>query len=715
MTITAATQKLFAPLRALPNLSAQATIGCDFKSVGTPPDGVGKDRFVEWCMRPSTRHLFLSGYEGVQAGMRVSRENPPVKMLALIADFDCQFDASLDVRMARIKETLPEELWPVAFTKTHSNGVRVLWVFEAPMMFYGQAVHKRFLTHLGELLKLKRLFPNLDKNYLDNIHYFEVGTDWVEVTTRPLLAKWTMTALVNAIGELNRVAARARAKLIPLEQVAKLIETQFPGRWPGAFELNARGPRFWDSGASNPTAAVVKEDGMICFTGERPFLSWRDIFGPDAVESYEAERIHKAVENVYFDGNSYWYRDARRVWYDWKQAALVTHLKVTKGLGSVAEDEGGQSEVEQALDFVNQFQRIEAAVPLVHQREGLIDFDGRAVLNIGAPSPMAPAPGPGEFPALGEFLENFFGDSHQLDIFLAWLRRFYVSGLECRPTKGQTLFIAGDTHAGKTLLSTFILSRIMGGSIDATEFLMGKDAYSAPYLSKPLWTVDDSESASGQAHASFSARLKRMAANTRFMFTQKYMRGGVTEWSGRVVVTCNLDPESIRVLPNVEASILDKLIFLRAADRKRSLPEGLAQTVAKELPYFLHWLLEWTPPPDVLGNSRYGVKSFHDAGILAEATNSSPAAGFLEWLVLFLEEYFRDKKDSHEWVGTSAQLVAEMGLSELMKNALKDLSSNQIGKRLGQLMLQGFPVQYRRTRQGNVWAVDRSILDKEAA
>ena len=49
----------------------------------------------------------------------------------------------------------------------------------------------------------------------------------------------------------------------PIGRVAEEVEKRFPGRWPGAFEIGARGPRFWDDTASNPTAAIVRSDYLL--------------------------------------------------------------------------------------------------------------------------------------------------------------------------------------------------------------------------------------------------------------------------------------------------------------------------------------------------------------------------------------------------------------------------------------------------------------------
>jgi hypothetical protein len=52
-----------------------------------PPD-LDKEGYRKWCSEPSTHSLFFSGYEGANAALRVSDQNPPQFMHALVVDYD---------------------------------------------------------------------------------------------------------------------------------------------------------------------------------------------------------------------------------------------------------------------------------------------------------------------------------------------------------------------------------------------------------------------------------------------------------------------------------------------------------------------------------------------------------------------------------------------------------------------------------------------------
>lgn len=73
---------------------------------------------------------------------------------------------------------------------------------------------------------------------------------------------------------------------------------------------------------------------------------------------------------------------------------------------------------------------------------------------------------------------------------------------------------------------------------------------------------------------------------------------------GRVVMSLNMDPNSLSVIPSLDSSNRDKLIALRLK-RKSSIkfPSNaeVERTIAKELPHFARWLLDWEVPKMLWG------------------------------------------------------------------------------------------------------------------
>lgn len=75
-----------------------------------------------------------------------------------------------------------------------------------------------------------------------------------------------------------------RTKVVPS---ALMVEAKRRGFKPvKSFEPGARCCRFWDSSSDNETGCFITEVGVVVLTPhDKPFMSWRDIFGREFVIS----------------------------------------------------------------------------------------------------------------------------------------------------------------------------------------------------------------------------------------------------------------------------------------------------------------------------------------------------------------------------------------------------------------------------------------------
>ncbi len=395
-------------------------------------------------------------------------------------------------------------------------------------------------------------------------------------------------------------------------------------------------------------------------------------------------------------------------------------------------------------------QNIACAAPLVHRPKGIVLIDGNRVLNTSIISVLQPAPvsfdsrslasisgsnnppsvaenqpappsaleipcstfcgSSSPFPWLSSYFTGFFDPPEQLDYFYAWLKRWYESALDGRMQPGQASFFAGVPNTGKTLLSNVILSHIFGGHIDASSFLSGEDGFNSHLFNSAVWAVDDVVPLTdNKSHMKFSALIKKMAANRSFSVREKYRVDKLVEWNGRVVVTCNTDPESIRILPDVDLSNRDKINLFRMAERKGfSFPHDVAAIITSELPFFLRWLLDWQPPDHVIGDTRYGVKTYCEHTLFEAARHSSSAYSFLEVLLKFFEGQIEDT-----WEGSATELLSAMlndtdGLSVIAAK----YTTRQVGRELSKLASQGYSLEQARRHATRVWIINISELSK---
>jgi hypothetical protein len=194
-----------------------------------------------------------------------------------------------------------------------------------------------------------------------------------------------------------------------------------------------------------------------------------------------------------------------------------------------------------------------------------------------------------------------------------------------------------------------------------------------------------------------------MAANRTFSVREKFKIDKTIEWNGRIVVTCNTDPESIRILPDVDLSNRDKINLFHVADRDTfTFPRNVADIIQAELPFFLRWLIDWTPPEHVLGDSRYGVKTYCEATLLDAARHSSSAYSFLEVLLQFFEGQV-----SAVWTGSATELHSAMlndtdGLAAIVAK----YTTRQVGRELSKLSAQGYPLTQNRQNVKRIWTIN---------
>jgi hypothetical protein len=349
----------------------------------------------------------------------------------------------------------------------------------------------------------------------------------------------------------------------------------------------------------------------------------------------------------------------------------------------------------------------------VFSREETTTFAGKRYLNTSRSRIVEPAAGPlkwGEgFPWLADFLDSLFDPDEQLDFFISWLAYAYRNAHAGKPRNGQAIFLAGDVNQGKTLLSNVLLGGLFGGNMDASEFLLGESRFNKELFEVGMWTVDDTvPSSDPKKQQLYSAMLKKIPANYAFQYHPKFRDQIMLPWAGRVVITCNADPESIRILPDIEMSILDKICLFAIRTARRDFTDA-ADRIRAELPAFARWLLDYQIPEHCRGDVRFGVKCYHHAALIETARQSGRTAGFIELLERFLRSRFAHPYRG-DWTGTATDMLAEMMAHDATRHVAAKYTPDQIGRRLGQLKSQGYPIDYARIPGGSrvrSWTIRR--------
>lgn len=687
-------------LFTISNLVAQAVARSNpWDYTGEQPDR------TKWS-DPATNYCHFSGYEGMLPAQRIGTTNPPAVLHAMVADFDAVYTAEQVTKAAASAKVTPN--WT---SSTGKGGCRMVWLLADPVPLLDGKLVAAFLDTASKRLGLTRLLPEWDRAAWENVAtYYAAGTNWTKTSDKPLEADTVAGWMLEAGNRLNW--RKSGGVVIPVESIQQEAETRWTGGWGGSWAIGARGRNFWEPMASgNPRACVLRETGFQCFSGAKAFYTFRDVFGAAFVEKYEADRVGAAVNGIYFDGENYWANDGGTTWEKTKRVDLLTTLKV-RGLSASTERGDTCSEVDRALVHINQRNRVTAAGQWVYFRPGLQRVKGELVLNRSRVRPLPPVEhhsgswGDG-FPRLADWLDHLLADPIQLDYLMAWLRRFYSGAAAYKPNKGLSLFIAGPVNRGKTYLSDKVISTLMGGHYDIGDYMTDGGSFANGCYEHGLWTVGDARPANDwKSRQQYTARLKKLVANREFLANEKYEKAYMTQWYGRVIVTCNDDPVSIQMLPDLDQSTSDKVAFLRISRDSKPVPPDADAVAEEELPYLAGWLLASVDSEFIEQDSRLGQVAFHDRK-MAEVVRSGGRAHLFEELLYAAAKDIAG--DDGTWKGNATELFKALAAAD--QASMREHSPVTVGQLLTQLLSLSRPyIQFKRGGNSRAYTIDTARL-----
>ena len=696
-------------LFTLPNLKSETiteTTAMALSGVSNPRladdnlKSMTKEQYSTWCADIKTAGYFISSWEGLNPSLRIKKDNPAKWLHGIIGDYD-------STKAWDMVETMVDRVkfMPTWVYKSFTPGkVRLMWEFESKIPVSSQEMTDEFMKELANRVGMDAALPGLDPASFKSTQYFEIGDDWGQFpptmfANGDLRLPSTLidTCLLNAAEKA--VIRVTDSPSIPIEKVAEEVEKQFPGRAVTPFTIGSKQPLFWLDGTPR-LGAVVREDGMTIFSDRdgRSFASWKSLLGAPFVADYEQQATGLAAAMFYFDGKAYWTRHGGDGWVYLAKEDAKMHLKGA-GVNDRVDRGALVSQVERVLIHVQTSRRVTAAVPILFNPNEVVDIASERYLNISSKKAMAPAEtgDPKDFPWLHEFMHSAF-DGHQDGIsahefFLCWFRRFYESALRGQPLPGQVIIIAGEAHTGKTFLNKCIIGEALSGSVDAEALLMGETNFNKAGGENALWRCDDAASEGDhKTRQMFTKALKQMAANPSQLYQPKFRDAIELPFVGRVVVTCNTDPESLKILPALDGTIRDKIMLfkLRSGYRPHFFGNNYENEarIRKELPYFLNWLINRPCPTDIMDPvyKRFGVRSFHHAELVHQAQSETRESIFIE----ILQKWFASKRDENtsEVELTSTDLMTELTAAMGGAANMSTFRVENIGRSLNKLLDQ---------------------------
>lgn len=282
---------------------------------------------------------------------------------------------------------------------------------------------------------------------------------------------------------------------------------------------------------------------------------------------------------------------------------------------------------------------------------------------------VPPATGPcdpdRDFPCIASWLRGFT-DGHALNYLLAWLREPYILAQRRETSRGQVCMILGPRNSGKSFFFEEILYPAFHGGLSPSEAEAG--APSADFLvTGSQWTgaiadhfclaIDDvgeaaSESGKADARQRFATAIKAVSASGMVQANTKYGASKSVAFRGRILFLGN-EEDAAAMIPADSESLNDKYILIRA----QPIPEGrrLAPAEARsrfraELPYFLSWLQDWTPPaaclPSAFGSvDKFGVRAYQDPDLVRHTRTGGRNATLMNQLEDFRTNLLQTAKE----------------------------------------------------------------------
>ncbi len=663
--------------------------------VGKVPTFSTKEGFREWCVDSSTKHTFYSTIEGVNPHDRVGSSNPPFRMHGFVADYDGDIDASdMKKLVAKVLKKSPGGWAPTWISKTYSGKIRAVWEFEKSLPADDEVLLGKLYDSLASGTKAKTLLKGFDNASMNPAMYWELGSSWIKVAD-PLAAPKLETLFFDCAKKTSGPRGKVT---IPMEVVADKVEDMFPGRWHGEFDIGCRGPLFWIDDGVDRVGCIIQQGGVWSYSTRagKSFVSWSEILGEQFVESYREKKLADAVEDTWFDGQKYWVKDGRKVWSPVLKEDFVTRLRLA-GFSNKPRKKGDPaSEIDEVLIYVQDERRIHGAAPFLFNFNETVNVGAKRYINTHAHVRVldpAENPDPSEWPTLYDWWNEWMADPRSTHYLLAWLQRFYESALTGDVRAGHSIIIAGDADFGKSLFSTHILPKIFNGGADAGPFLMGKENFNKELAESAVWYVDDNTSAASiSEHRRFSEMVKKLTASPKMTVRAMYREPVDIERRGRVVVTTNTDADSLAVLPNLDGTILDKLMILKMSSSYKPWFRGkthreIELVINKELPHALQWLLkEYTPPEHVTegASGRFGINTYHHPDIISMAKDLS--AEQRDWEML--QFWWKLRSGADAWEGNVSELMGNMETFDELRVFTRNLNKIVFGRTMSKMASQ---------------------------
>ncbi len=243
-----------------------------------------------------------------------------------------------------------------------------------------------------------------------------------------------------------------------------------------------------------------------------------------------------------------------------------------------------------------------------------------------------PEPKAGEAPIITEIVGGAFADPIATTIFMSWLSgRYRAVRAHCH-IPSPMLVLAGEINSGKSLLAWIVAQSLGGRTANPYAAWSGGMLWNDDLVGSELLLVDDCIGSTDiRSRRAFGASFKESVYPHSVQLRKRNHSSISVRPVWCVMVCCNDTPESLQIIPPLDADLADKIALLHVIGVKlpidTSTPEGrdeLQTIIRSELPAFAQQLMDWETPEE-LRDSRSGIIAWRDPELSESVDAHSPS------------------------------------------------------------------------------------------
>jgi hypothetical protein len=464
--------------------------------------------------------------------------------------------------------------------------------------------------------------------------------------------------------------------------------------------------RVGSSSANNRNLSIITRNvpAVAVSTGESP---WQ------ALEENIAATNCSTRLTAYYDIHKKEYLVRNETgWIAQTESQFKRRLK-SSGVSTKAPDGEMLSPSDVEILRIQDHESIQYAGPLAGSIEGFRE-DG-SLRFLVTESPLLIEPVKGDWLTLKAVFEAVLADPEydQLTVFYGWLQVAVKALRAGLLMPGQALVLAGVKGCGKSLIQNLITQLLGGRSAKPYSFMTGGTQFNSElFKAEHLMIEDEAPATDFRSRRNLGTAIKQLTVNEDQRLHAKNRDAMMLKPFWRVSITLNDEPEDLHVLPQIDSSLEDKLILLRAYKRDFPMPSAGAgerklfgDTLRGEIPAFLEWLLNEFVIPAEFRTDRFGVNHFHHPDLLAMLQEISSESRLMELI---------DQHIMLPFEGSSAELETQLYEKAPRQASQLLYFSNATGALLARLKKEsGSRVSKTHTSGGNLWRIETNCTPRQ--